>query len=118
MCEPGETGELYVSGPSVMTGYQAMADATAHALVSRGERSEGALWYRTGDLVHHTMNDGLIFHGRADRQVKIRGHRIELQEIGISAQHMVGQFNRRRHAVHYTTRQRDIIDGRTGHATA
>ena len=81
VCEPGETGELYVSGPSVMTGYQAMAEATAHALVSRGERSEGALWYRTGDLVREDGAGLLHLLGRRDGMVKSRGYRIELGEI-------------------------------------
>src|SRR6476661_1561210 len=42
-CAPGEAGELYVSGPSLMSGYHAMPEATAHALVVRGD---SGLWYR------------------------------------------------------------------------
>ena len=47
VCGQGEAGELYVNGPRLMSGYQAMPEATAHARRSRRRR----LWYRTGDLV-------------------------------------------------------------------
>ncbi len=79
VCGPGETGELYVSGPSLMTGYQAMP--TAHALVARGEGSDGALWYRTGDLVREDAAGLLHLLGRRDGMIKSRGYRIELGEI-------------------------------------
>jgi amino acid adenylation domain-containing protein len=81
VCGPGETGELYVSGPSLMTGYQAMPEATAHALVARGERGDGALWYRTGDLVREDAAGLLHLLGRRDGMIKSRGYRIELGEI-------------------------------------
>jgi amino acid adenylation domain-containing protein len=77
-CGPGETGELYVSGPSLMNGYQAMPEATAHALVARGG---GALWYRTGDLVREDAAGLLHLLGRRDGMIKSRGYRIELGEI-------------------------------------
>jgi L-proline---[L-prolyl-carrier protein] ligase len=80
-CAPGETGELYVSGPSVMTGYQAMPEATAQALVARGERGDAPLWYRTGDLVRADAEGLLHLVGRRDGMIKSRGYRIELGEI-------------------------------------
>jgi len=77
-CAPGEAGELYVSGPSLMSGYQAMPEATAHALVARGD---GSVWYRTGDLVREDASRLLHLLGRRDGMIKSRGYRIELGEI-------------------------------------
>ncbi|HEX4524736.1 MAG TPA: amino acid adenylation domain-containing protein [Casimicrobiaceae bacterium] len=81
VCQPGETGELYVSGPSLMTGYQAMPEATAHAFVTRGEPGDGTLWYRTGDLVREDAAGLLHLLGRRDGMIKSRGYRVELGEI-------------------------------------
>ena len=78
VCASGEPGELYVSGPSVMSGYHAMPEATAHALVARGE---GSVWYRTGDLVRADTAGLLHLLGRRDGMIKSRGYRIELGEI-------------------------------------
>jgi L-proline---[L-prolyl-carrier protein] ligase len=81
VCEQGETGELRVSGPSLMTGYHAMPEATARALVARGEGSDATLWYRTGDLVREDADGLLHLVGRRDGMIKSRGYRIELGEI-------------------------------------
>ncbi|HEY2864568.1 MAG TPA: amino acid adenylation domain-containing protein [Casimicrobiaceae bacterium] len=81
VCASGDAGELYVSGPSLMTGYQAMPEATAQALVARGEGGDGALWYRTGDLVRQDAAGLLHLLGRRDGMIKSRGYRIELGEI-------------------------------------
>jgi len=81
VCGRGETGELHVSGPSLMTGYQAMPEATAHALVARGDGMDGSLWYRTGDLVREDSAGLLHLVGRRDGMIKSRGYRIELGEI-------------------------------------
>ena len=81
VCAPGDTGELYVSGPSVMTGYHAMPDATAGALVTRSEAGGKSVWYRTGDLVREDGAGLLHLLGRRDGMVKSRGYRIELGEI-------------------------------------
>jgi amino acid adenylation domain-containing protein len=80
-CEPGETGELYVSGPSLMTGYQSMPEVTARMLVARGEGVDRGLWYRTGDLVREDAAGILHLLGRRDGMIKSRGYRIELGEI-------------------------------------
>ena len=65
-CSPGEVGELYVSGPSLMSGYHGMPEATARVLVTRGEGSSGVLWYRTGDLVRE--NAAGLLHLRPARR--------------------------------------------------
>ena len=80
-CVAGEAGELYVSGPSLMTGYQAMPEGTARALIIRGEGPERTLWYRTGDLVRADAAGLLHLLGRRDGMIKSRGYRIELGEI-------------------------------------
>jgi acyl-CoA synthetase (AMP-forming)/AMP-acid ligase II len=61
-----------------MSGYQAMPEATAHALVARGD---GPVWYRTGDLVREDASGLLHLLGRRDGMIKSRGYRIELGEI-------------------------------------
>ncbi|HTS22256.1 MAG TPA: amino acid adenylation domain-containing protein [Casimicrobiaceae bacterium] len=81
VCSRGDAGELWVSGPSVMTGYQAMPEATAQALVARGEGGERMLWYGTGDIVREDDAGLLHLLGRRDGMIKSRGYRIELGEI-------------------------------------
>ncbi|MFE4195526.1 AMP-binding protein [Paenarthrobacter sp. NPDC056912] len=75
----GAQGELFVAGPCVGLGYVGEETKTAEAF---GE-IEGYPFrlYRTGDLVHVRPDGQLIYDGRADRQVKINGVRIEPGEI-------------------------------------
>lgn len=75
----GETGELYVGGPGVAQGYINDAPLTAQRFVSLPGCA--ARVYRTGDLVRAIPGGELEFMGRADDQVKWRGHRLELGEI-------------------------------------
>ncbi|KAK1249601.1 hypothetical protein MKX08_009604 [Trichoderma sp. CBMAI-0020] len=86
----GVEGELWLEGPLVGQGYFHNEEQTAAAFVQdpawllRGSRTmpgrKGRL-YKTGDLVRFTANGALIFTGRKDSQVKIRGQRIELGEV-------------------------------------
>jgi len=73
----GGEGLLYISGPSVCSGYWARPQETAAVFLQR----EGVQWYNTGDVVREDANDGFIYVGRRDRMVKRRGYRIELDEI-------------------------------------
>ncbi|SCK31495.1 amino acid adenylation domain-containing protein [Streptomyces sp. WMMB 714] len=75
------TGELWIGGPGVAHGYWRRPEQTADRFTPHPlEPGCGGRWFRTGDLVRRTPG-GLHFVGRADTQVKIRGHRLELGEI-------------------------------------
>jgi amino acid adenylation domain-containing protein len=80
--EPGEEGELYVRGPSLMRGYWGQPAKTAEVLVPHPSReSGGELVYRTGDLVTLEPGGNYAYVGRRDSMVKIRGYRVELGEV-------------------------------------
>ncbi len=74
---PGFAGTAWVRGPTVAQGYWRAPDATARSF---GE-TQGARTYCTGDRVRWNESGSLVFLGRADDQVKVRGHRIELGEV-------------------------------------
>ncbi len=79
---PGEVGELYVRGPSLMRGYWGQPAKTGEALVANPFRAgSGELVYRTGDLVTLDQAGNYAYLGRRDSMVKIRGYRIELGEV-------------------------------------
>ncbi|WP_175510356.1 non-ribosomal peptide synthetase [Micromonospora phaseoli] len=70
-------GELWIGGASVADGYRGDPERTA----AQFREIDGVRWYRTGDLARYHPQGVVEFLGRADAQVKIRGHRIELGEI-------------------------------------
>ena len=74
----GEPGVLLVASETMMAGYWNRDDLTAASIVRDGE---GTRWYVTGDLVVENGSGDLVFLGRVDNQVKLRGHRIELEAI-------------------------------------
>ncbi|MFG2061020.1 non-ribosomal peptide synthetase [Micromonospora sp. NPDC048871] len=75
----GEVGELWIGGPGVATGYLGQDDLTAQRFVS--DPRTGRTMYRTGDLARRRSDGAVELLGRRDRQVKMRGYRIELEEI-------------------------------------
>jgi amino acid adenylation domain-containing protein len=78
----GEVGELLVRGSTVMSGYWGDLEASRRALVRRpaaGGFEE--VYFRTGDRVKLLDSGDLTFVARADFQVKVRGHRVELEEV-------------------------------------
>lgn len=78
----GVPGELYVGGPGVARGYRNQPAETREKFVLDAFSDKpGARLYRTGDLVRYLADGNLEFLGRLDHQVKIRGLRIELEEI-------------------------------------
>ncbi|SEE02180.1 non-ribosomal peptide synthetase [Streptomyces sp. TLI_105] len=80
--EPGESGELYLAGPRVGRGYRHRPGLTAERFVADiSEDASGGRMYRTGDRCRLLPDGRLVYLGRADGQVKLRGHRIELPEI-------------------------------------
>ncbi|KAI0967226.1 peptide synthetase [Xylaria arbuscula] len=86
----GTVGELLIEGPIVGPGYIGEAEKTATVFISNPKwllagsptrpGREGRL-YKTGDLVRYDTDGTILFVGRADQQVKLRGQRIELAEI-------------------------------------
>ncbi|MGB6453792.1 MAG: amino acid adenylation domain-containing protein [Streptosporangiaceae bacterium] len=80
--KPGEVGELYVRGPTLMRGYWGQPAKTSEALVRNPFRAEyDELVYRTGDLVTLEPTGDYAYVGRRDSMVKIRGYRVELGEV-------------------------------------
>lgn len=75
-----ENGELLAAGPSQMRGYWQREDLNARAFSHIG----GKRYYRTGDIVEQDKTGAFHFVGRADRQVKLRGYRVELDEVELA----------------------------------
>lgn len=74
----GHPGELVIAGAGVARGYLHRADLTAERFLSHPVFGR---IYRTGDLVRRSPGGDLLYLGRADTQVKVRGHRIELTAV-------------------------------------
>lgn len=77
----GAVGEIFVAGVGVGRGYMVDPARTAAVFLPDPIANDGSRLYRTGDLARFLPNGELEYVGRTDHQVKIRGHRIELDEI-------------------------------------
>ncbi|MBY8884719.1 amino acid adenylation domain-containing protein [Streptomyces sp. PTM05] len=79
----GETGEMWISGPGLARGYLDDDDATARAFrVEVWGPQDERLTYHSGDLARMASDGRLMYVGRRDEQVKVRGYRVELGEVG------------------------------------
>lgn len=78
----GATGELFIAGAGVGDGYRGNPALTNERFVPNPfDPSRGAVMYRTGDRARWRPDGTLDYLGRLDYQVKVRGYRIELEEI-------------------------------------
>lgn len=105
--EPGQEGEIFVRGSSLAIGYVGRPDLTDQAFVQNPlHRRFPDRTYRTGDRARISATGELLFLGRADAQIKLQGHRIELEEIDRTLERMPGvrrcrcAFDRRRNRLH------------------
>lgn len=78
----GLYGELFIGGDTVAVGYNGRPEATAERfLPDPFAAHEGGRMYRTGDYCRYLDDGAIEYAGRRDRQIKVSGYRVELQEI-------------------------------------
>lgn len=80
LAEFNEEGEICISGIGVGLGYIKMEDKTKEVFIRKSEITDGVI-YRTGDIGKIMSNGEIVCMGRKDDQVKVRGYRIELEDI-------------------------------------
>jgi amino acid adenylation domain-containing protein len=87
----GEVGEIYVGGAGVARGYRNHPQETEERFVVLPDNGGAPKrYYRTGDLGCLTAAGDIAFHGRCDDQIKVRGHRVEPDEISAALSHHPG----------------------------
>jgi amino acid adenylation domain-containing protein len=92
---PGAMGEIHIGGDNVGRGYRNRPDLTAEKFVIRvvSGAARPQRLYRSGDLGRWTAEGAIEFHGRRDNQLKIRGYRVEADEVSavLNRHPLVGQ---------------------------
>jgi len=78
---PGQHGEIVLHGPTLATGYLNREHLTQRSFLTGNTPDGPVRYYRTGDRAQYRPDGTLEFLGRADSQIKLRGHRIELAEV-------------------------------------
>lgn len=79
---PGEIGELCISNPCLASGYLNQTELTEKKFIGNPFKDgRNDRLYRTGDLARQREDGNIVFLGRGDTQVKIRGQRLELGEV-------------------------------------
>ena len=87
----GEAGELWIGGPNVGLGYYGNPEETARRFQQDPRQTDyRAIYYRSGDLVRADASGKLWFLGRKDNQIKIAGHRVELEEVDFAVEAQPG----------------------------
>lgn len=81
ICPIEVPGEIYISGDGVGHGYMNNQDLTNKSYIKNIFSNQNKILYKTGDLGYYCNNGEIMCLGRCDNQVKIRGLRIELEEI-------------------------------------
>jgi len=81
--QTGEIGELYLGGDQLARGYWKDPDKTKESFLNISIPDHPLIdrWYRTGDLARYSFEQGYVWIGRNDSQIKVLGHRVELSEI-------------------------------------
>jgi len=83
----GVVGDLYIGGHGLARGYLNRPELTAEKFIDLPVFGEKQRLYKSGDLARWLPDGTIEFLGRADFQIKLRGHRIELKEIELSLTH-------------------------------
>ena len=109
----GVMGELGLAGLQIADGYWNRPALTEEKFVNLNINGELVRVYRTGDLARYNENGELIFHGRLDRQIKLRGFRVEPGEIEHCAAKFPGVISaavdvRKGRAVLYYTSENEV----------
>lgn len=81
LCPPGVTGEIYLHGLGLSHGYWNETEYTAEKFIHLELTAFKGLFYRSGDYGRYLSDGRILFEGRKDGQVKVRGFRVELGEI-------------------------------------